>query len=423
MINEQLTPASQSRWSILRPLGTARSANERLAIAISVGAMGTLGFAVTSPILPELADEFDVSRGSIGLVQAAVSLPGIFFSALIGYLADRIGRRRVVLSALIFFSVFGVAGFFARSFWLLIGARFLQGIGTSGILGVGIVLIGDAFSGAARTRAMGINITGLTVVAIAGPAIAGLLAVGGTFRPFLIFLIGFPLGVWATRMPSDKPSQRVDSSSSTAPNKHFGSAVSEMRARGTLADYMGVLLSTLGAVFVLHGLGLTVTPLFLEDDFGLCVTARGFVLASFQIGVIVVAVRIGTIVARFGIRNVLTAGFWLMSIGSFVGAAAPEAWVVGVGLGIAGLGFGLITPVTQTYVASAAGDQFRGLTVLMWVTMVRTAQVLGPPTGSLLAANTGSRSVFFGAAVGMAILAIAWQSARQRFGVWINSQQ
>lgn len=404
----------------MRPFGTAKSARERLAIAISVGAMGTLGFAVTSPILPELADEFDVSRGSIGLVQASVSLPGVLFSALIGYLADRIGRRRVVLTALILFSVFGVAGFFARSFWLLIAARFVQGIGTSGILGVGIVLIGDAFSGEARTRAMGINITGLTLVAIAGPAISGLLAVGGTFRPFLIFLIGFPLAVWATRMPSDKPVRRVDAASAPAPNKHFGAAIAEMRVRGTLADYLGVLLSTLGAVFVLHGLGLTVTPLFLEDDFGLSVTARGFVLASFQIGVIIVAVRIGVIVAHYGIRRVLTAGFWLMSIGSFVGAVAPEAWIVGVGLGIAGLGFGLITPLTQNYVASAAGDQFRGLTVLMWVTIVRTAQVLGPPTGSLLAANTGSRSVFLGAAVGMAVLAAAWQPARKRFGVWIK---
>ena len=72
-------------WSWSHPLGTATKPKERLAIAISVGAMGTLGFAVTSPILPDLATEFDVTRSSIGLVQAAVSVPGVLFSALIGY--------------------------------------------------------------------------------------------------------------------------------------------------------------------------------------------------------------------------------------------------------------------------------------------------------------------------------------------------
>jgi hypothetical protein len=38
--------------------------------------MGTLGFSITAPILPDLADALGVSRASIGLVQAAVSVPG-----------------------------------------------------------------------------------------------------------------------------------------------------------------------------------------------------------------------------------------------------------------------------------------------------------------------------------------------------------
>ncbi|HLM29208.1 MAG TPA: MFS transporter, partial [Acidimicrobiales bacterium] len=91
------------QWSPTRPFGTATSAGERLGMAIAVGAMGTLGFAITSPLLPDLATELGVSRSAIGLVQAAVSLPGILFSALIGYLADRLGRRRVVLAALFLF--------------------------------------------------------------------------------------------------------------------------------------------------------------------------------------------------------------------------------------------------------------------------------------------------------------------------------
>ena len=228
-----------SGWSWTHPFGTATRPNERLAIAIGVGAMGTLGFAVTSPILPDLATYFGVSRGSIGLVQAAVSVPGVLFSILIGYMADRFGRRRVVLTALIFFSIFGCAGFFARSFWGLVGVRFLQGIGTSGILGVGIVLIGDAFEGQARTRAMGINITGVTLVQMMGPIVSSQLATGGIFRSFLIFMIGFPLAVWASRMPTDKPVGTI-----ALPHRHIGSALRKMRRDGTMVDYLGLLRAT-----------------------------------------------------------------------------------------------------------------------------------------------------------------------------------
>jgi ACDE family multidrug resistance protein len=396
-----------SRWSWTHPFGTATRPNERLAIAIGVGAMGTLGFAVTSPILPDLATYFGVSRGSIGLVQAAVSVPGVLFSILIGYMADRFGRRRVVLTGLIFFSVFGCAGFFARSFWGLVGVRFLQGIGTSGILGVGIVLIGDAFKGEARTRAMGINITGITLVQMMGPIVSSQLAIGGIFRSFLIFTIGFPLAIWASRMPSDKPTTTI-----ALPHRHIGLAIRKMRRDGTVVDYLGLLVATLSAVFVLHGLGLTVTPLFLEEEFGTTVGMRGLILAAFQAGVILVAVRIGPILARLGAERALTMAFWMMAIGAALAGIAPNEWSVAGGLAFAGLGFGLFIPQAQAYAASAAGAEFRGVTVLIWVTVVRSAQVLGPPTGSNIADGFSGRTAFLLAAIGMALLAASWRPLR-----------
>lgn len=399
---------TETSWSWTHPLGTATRANERLAIAIAVGAMGTLGFAVTSPILPDLATEFGVSRGSIGLVQAAVSVPGVLFSALIGYLADRLGRRRVVLTALVVFSLFGCAGFFARSFWGLVGVRFLQGIGTSGILGMGIVLIGDAFEGPARTRAMGINITGVTFVSMMGPIVSSQLAASGTFRAFLIFVIGFPLALWASRMPTDTPSGTI-----ALPHRHLAAAVQKMRTDRTLVDYGGLLIATLSGVFVLHGLGLTVTPLFLDEEFSTPIRQRGLILAAFQGGTILVAVRIGTIIARVGAQRALTFAFWMMAIGAAFAGLAPNAWSVAGGLAFAGLGFGLFIPQAQSYAATAAGDQYRGVTVLIWVTIVRTAQVIGPPTGSVISDRVGGRVVFLLAAAGMATLAASWRPVRK----------
>ena len=391
-----------------RPLGTASRPSERLAIAIAVGAMGTLGFSVTAPILPDLADAFDVSLGSIGLVQGSISFAGVMFSALIGYMADRIGRRRVILAALGLFSVFGVAGFFARSFWTLVVVRFIQGIGTSGILGVGIVLIGDSFEGAARTRAMGINMTGLQMTSLLGPMIAGFLAVNGTFRPFLIFLIGIPLAAWASRMPADRPEVTVE-----RPLRHLRAALETMRREHTLADYTGVLVATFVATYLLHGLGLTVVPLLLDEEFGVDVAARGVFIAAFQLGIVLAAIRIGMLIDWMGKVNVITAAFALMAVGSAITALATTAISVAAALAVCGFGFGAFVPQAQAYAATVGGQHYRGLTVLVWVTIIRLSQVAGPPAGSMIYDAAGPTVPFWSAAAITGVMACAWIPLRR----------
>ncbi len=398
----------RSNWAWHHPLGVAASRWERLAIAISVGAMGTLGFSITSPLLPDLADALGVDRGSIGVVQAAVSVPGVLLSMLIGYLADRLGRRRVVLASLLIFATFGAAGFLARDYWALVGVRFLQGVGTSGILGLGIVLVGDLFEGKERTKVMGWNLTGVTVVNMVGPVASGTIGAGGVFRPFLIFLIGYPLAMWASRMPSD-PTRNVES-----PLRHLASAVAMLREKRQLADFLGVLVATVATTVLLHGFGYTVAPLFLDSEFGIESAGRGLIIAAFQVGSVVAAVQIGRIRAKRTGSNVVTIAFWCMAAGAAVTAFAPAWWAVALGLGLGGVGFGLFIPLAQDRAATMGGTVYRGLMVLTWVTFVRIAQVIGPPTGSFTSEGLGPRFTFGAAAVAVTIGSLVWRPIRRR---------
>ncbi len=399
-----MTGSRQMPLAAIHPIGRASSPFEMLAIAIAVGSMGTLCFSVTAPLLPDLADAFGVSRGSIGIVQAAVSVPGVLFSGFIGYLADRFGRRRVILVSLLLFTVFGMAGFVTRTFGGLVAVRFVQGIGTSGLLGVGIVLVGDQFTGPARTRAMGINLTGVTFASMLGPTVSGLLATGGVFRPFLVFAVGFPLALWATRMPVDAPEEVPE-----PPLRHVAAAVRTMRSENTLRNFGGILVGTFAAVIILHGLGLTTTPLYLESEFGTSVAVRGVIVAAFQVGVILTAIRIASIRDRLGVRTTITAAFVLMAAGTAAAALAPSAWLVAAGLAIAGAGNGLYIPLAQEYSARVGGALYRGVTVLTWVTVVRISQVAGPPGGSYLADSVGPRMTFWAASLGTVVLAFAWR--------------
>ncbi len=399
------TPSRTSRF--VHPIGVSASRWERLAIAIAAGSMGTLGFSITSPLLPDLADALSVDAGAIGLVQAAVSVPGVLLSLLIGYFADKVGRRRVVLVSLILFSLAGTAGFFARTFWLLVAARLVQGIGTSGILGLSIVLVGDLFRGAERTRAMGFNMAGLTLVNMAGPTLSGVIGRTDVFRPFLIFLIGLPLALWVTRMPVEPPRQ------AESPLRHLGAAFRFVRNAGHLVDYVGILGVTVATTVLLHGFGYTTTPLYLKEVFDIESSGRGFIIAAFQVGTVVAAIQIGRLRARRSGGSLVSLSLGLMAAGAAVTAFAPAWWFVAVGLGVSGIGFGLWVPIAQEHTAEVGGDVYRGLTVLMWVTFVRVAQVIGPPLGASMSDGIGPRTTFATAGAGMAVALLTWQPIRR----------
>ncbi len=382
--------------------------SEQLAIVISVGAFGTLGFALTSPILPDLAVALHVPESVIGLVQGSVALPGVVFALVIGYLADRLGRKLVVVTSTVIFSAFGLAAFWASSFWMLVAFRFLQGIGISGMLGLGIALIGDLFEGPQRSRTVGYNLAGITFTSMCGPIISGFIATGGTFRPFLVFGLGFPLALWATRLAI--PRHPVPAGS---PLRHVRGMIVDMRSRNRLADYAGVLTATLVAVSVFHGAVFTATPLFLRTDFGVAVEGRGAIVAFFQGGIVISALLFTRIGGRLGSRGV-TLGFAMMTVGMVVTATTPSVGRTALGLAVTGLGFGTFTSLGQDFAAGAASGAFRGLAVSLMVATIRLAQTISPPVASLVTDRVSSRSAFIGSALLVGLITVSWRPLRAR---------
>ena len=108
-----------------------------------------------------------------------------------------------------------------------------------------------------------------------------------------------------------------------------------------LATGTVLLFATIGVTMVLHGVGMTTVPLFLDGVFGVAASVRGLVIATFQLGVILTAVQIGRLRARHSGTKLVGSAFLLMAAGMLVVAVAPEWWFVSVGMAISGFGFGL----------------------------------------------------------------------------------
>ncbi len=379
-----------------------------LPLIVTVTGMGVLAFAIITPALPDLAVELGVSRGAIGLVQGAVAVPGIFLAAYIGYLADRVGRRRVIRVSLLIFGVAGLASFFARSYWLLVGTRVLQGLGTSGLLSLGVVLIGDIFTGLERRRAMGINIATLTATTTLAPVLGGFLAEGGAFRPFLVFALAFPVFFMVRRLP-DPPAEGRPS----PPLRHLREAMALLKERGRRSDFLGVLPMSLLTLGIFLGLGLTVLPLFLEREFGLGVSQRGLIQAILSGSSSTASALSGRVGARFAPHQVLTTSFVFMVVGFTIIGSAPSLLVLPIGLIVLGSATGSIFPLLQDYTASAGPARYRGILVGTWVSANRVGQFAGPAGGTATADAFGERSAYFTGAVLMAVIALTWSPMRR----------
>lgn len=121
--------------------------------------------------------------GAFGLMQALLQIP-------FGMLSDRYGNKRVLLSGMALVIVGFVFGFFAKSIWMLILARVLQGGGA--VIGVGYSWVAGLADDQNRTKAMGILgafISGAAALAFAvGPLLRGVMTVNWMFMSGAILL-------------------------------------------------------------------------------------------------------------------------------------------------------------------------------------------------------------------------------------------
>lgn len=153
-----------------------------------LGVLGALTFAsvyahvVMSPVLTQLAEEFDITTGTAGLVVAAYGAPGILVAILVGPFSDRIGRKRFLVAGALVSGVFTLFATLATSFAALVLLRAIAGIGAAVIFPNSSATVGDSFPYRERGRAMSTVIAFNTMASVIGIPAAGLIAEATSWR-------------------------------------------------------------------------------------------------------------------------------------------------------------------------------------------------------------------------------------------------
>ncbi|MEF8778417.1 MAG: MFS transporter [Natronomonas sp.] len=351
-----------------------RSATLHVILASSL--MGVMGVSLISPILPELRAVFEVSDAQIGLVITVYTLPGVFLTPFIGLIADRVGRRRVIIPLLFVFGVGGAGIAFARSFNEVLALRFLQGIGASALVTLAVTLIGDLYEGTRRNAIMGVNASTVSTGAALYPLIGGGLAGIRWNFPFLFFGIGVLVALVATLVLPEPESD--DSSDVRSYIRGLSDVVTSPRA---LAIFSAIFV----VFFVFYGAVQTALPLLLNDEFSLSSSEIGLTLAMVALASALVSSQYGRLSEWRSAPELIALGFIAYGCSLLGVWIAPSPVFVGASLLAFGVGFGLVMPSIDTAIITAVSDQLRAGMMGMRTSVLRLGQTLGPIAFTLIA--------------------------------------
>lgn len=170
--------------------------------------LSSLGTSIANVGLPAMALAFDASFPSVQWVVLAYLLAVTTAVASAGRLADLIGRRRLMLAGLAWFTAASALCGAAPGLWSLVAARAAQGVGAAVLMTLAMALAGEAAPKGRAGSAMGLLGTMSAVGTALGPTLGGALIAGAGWRA--IFLVNLPLGLLAfwlawRHLPQDRP--------------------------------------------------------------------------------------------------------------------------------------------------------------------------------------------------------------------------
>lgn len=108
--------------------------------------------AILSFIMPLLKTEFQLSNSQIGLVSSITTVGMMVGAVVFGYLADKFGKKNIIMITLLIFSISNLALAFTNGLSSFLLVRFITGIGLGGELPVATTIIADSFSGHQRSK-------------------------------------------------------------------------------------------------------------------------------------------------------------------------------------------------------------------------------------------------------------------------------
>jgi MFS family permease len=333
--------------------------------------MPVLGSVLLTPVLPQLSAHFASTPGADILVPMIVAIPALIiaiFAPFAGQIVDRLGRKKLLVTAMVAYSLVGTAPLWLQGLPEILFSRVLVGVCEAAIMTVCTALIVDYFHDERRNRYLGLQTVATTLAATVFIALGGALGVGGWHTPFAVYgisiLIAIPMMVWLWEPSAADPS-----------DAHV--AVAE-RASVPWRQIAWPLVVTLLGGFTFYVM--LIETSYLVVGAGVAPSNTAVIGAVAAVAALATAVG-GLLFARFVKRRperLVPVAFAVQAVGMILIGLVHALPGVIAGAVIASFGAGLLLPSMVTWVLASTQFEDRGRVTGWWMTAFYLGQFLTP---------------------------------------------
>jgi len=334
------------------PLSPARPVGFLPALLLMLGScLPVIGAVLIAPVLPQMVVHFAAVPNAEVLVPLALTAPALVVgltAPFAGVIVDRLGRKRLLLAAVVLYAAVGLAPLWLASLYYIVVSRVLLGVAEAAIMTCCTTLISDYYHGERRVKLLAQQAIWASVSATVFFAIGGLIGEAGWRAPFWVYGVTIVLAPLMARFLWEPERERVSASDGRAPSVPF--------PRKTVTTICG--FSLLGAIaFYLLPVHLGFVLQILGD------ASPQRVGAAMSIGSVatVAGALLFKLLARWwGVATLLAASYAALGLGFVLVAMATSYNGSLPGVIAAGFGAGLVLPSLVTWMMSRLAFEHRG---------------------------------------------------------------
>ncbi|HEX7759366.1 MAG TPA: MFS transporter [Caulobacteraceae bacterium] len=347
--------------------------------------LAVMGVVVLAPILPQLQQAFKGTPHAEFLVPMILTTPALcvtLFSWAAGALGDAFGRRRLLMGALVFYAIVGVAPAFLNDLRAILVTRVGVGLAEAMLMTLSTALIGDVFEGPTRDRWLGSQTAVASLSALVLFNVGGFLGVYGWRAPFFVYassvimLLGVALFTWEPAPDARAKGALHDDDEQKGGWELFPWA--PMLGVTAVTVFASVMFYT---VQIQASVGLSLHGVTDPRRIG------------FLTSVASLAVPLGTIVfqfaARWRVATLLAIAFSLLATGFILMKWSSDANQFLIGAAVNQLGAGIVLPTVLTWAMRQLPYPVRGRGMGIWTGAFSLGQFISPIAITLISARMG----------------------------------
>jgi MFS family permease len=333
----------------------------------------SLGFGLLGPLMPTFRDILGMSESELGAAYSLFAFAYVFALPPSGLLADRVGRKRMIMSGILLFGVTTYAMVLITEPYQFSILRILEGVGAAMVTPAAFALTLDLVPEDKRGVAMGAEGTAQLVGGLAGPAIGGVVA--GEIDFYMPFYFAAALAVGCAIIVSfiHEPREATHSEEKMSITTMFGAWKRNASNNNAL-----VALTARGFVMgIVQGLWALGLILFWTDAISMTLSEIGIAMSIGMATMVVGTIPFGMMSDKYGRKPFIVLGGALMASGLAAMIFASETWHVYLLVAISEFGAAMSNPSVGAMLADVMAKEERGRVMGAYQTVQGVGNIVG----------------------------------------------